>query len=104
VVGDKKFVLVGAGVAVVALGVVLYMLSKKGAAASAGEAIGGAAVDTASGVVTGVVGGIGDGFGLPSPSETITDAAACKVYMDANGYFKASEQCSAPAFFEALTM
>lgn len=100
-ISENKYLLIGAGVAAAAL---LYLIKKPGAAASAGQAIGAAAVDAAEGAAVGVVGGIGGLVGLPSPSETITDAEQCKLYLDANGYWAASAKCSAPAFIEATMM
>jgi hypothetical protein len=66
--------------------------------------VGGAVVDAAEGVVVGGVSQISEKIGLPTPSETITDPYQCKLYLDEHGYLKASAACSAPAFFEAITM
>lgn len=98
---DTKFIVAGAGVAALAL---LYLVKRPGAAAEAGEAIGGAVVDAAEGAIVGTVGGIGDIIGLPSPSETITDASQCLMHLNERGYWSASAHCSAPAFFEASMM
>lgn len=102
---DNKYLMIGLGVGLLAL---LYIVKKPGAAASAGVAVGTAAVDAVggavSGVTTGVVTGVSEAVGLPTPAETITDAQQCKLYLDANGYLAASAKCSAPAFFEAITL
>lgn len=50
--------LIGGGVVLVALAV--FWLTRKGAAESAGAAVGGAAVDLVTGVVGGVAGGVAD--------------------------------------------
>jgi hypothetical protein len=93
---EHKFILIGAGVALLA---VLYMVKKKGAAAGVGEAVGTAAVDMVGGVTTGVVTGISQAIGIPTPAETITDPTACQAYADANGTWSAIGKCGAPAFF-----
>lgn len=100
-IGENKYLLIGAGVMAALL---LYLIKKPGAAASAGQAVGEAAVDAVEGVATGVVGGIGGIVGLPSPSETITDAEQCRLYLNEHGYWAASAACSAPAFIEATVM
>lgn len=101
---DHKFLILGA----VAAGVGLFILVKaKGVAdliEPLAETAGEVAVQAVSGVATGVVTGISKGVGLPTPSETITDAQECKRYLDANGYWAASAHCSLPAFAQAITM
>lgn len=100
-ISENKYLLIGVGVAAAAL---LYLIKKPGAAFSAGQAVGAAAVDAAEGVAVGVVGGVGGIIGLPLPSETITDAEQCLIYLNENGYWAASAKCSAPAFIEATMM
>jgi hypothetical protein len=101
VIKPNNYMVIGVGIGALAL---LYLIKKPGAAESAGVAVGAAAVDMAGGIVKGVVTEVADEVGLPTPAETITDAAECKVYMDENGWLKASAKCAAPAFFEALAM
>lgn len=95
---DKiKLALIAAGVLVA-----VYLVKKPGAAADLGEEIGGAIVDAAGGVATGVIDGISTGIGIPTTSQTITDGAACKIYMNKYGVLEASMACSAPAFASAI--
>ena len=101
---DDEIMVLGLGaVAIVAVG---YISSKGVAsvASDAGQAAGQAVVAAANGVAVGAVTGVSEGLGIPTPSETITDPAQCKAYIDANGYWSGFAQCSAPAFAKALTM
>jgi hypothetical protein len=93
---EHKFMLIGAGVALLAM---LYLVKKKGAAAGAGVAVGTAAVDLVGGVTTGVVTGVSQAIGIPTPAETITDPTACQAYADENGTWSAIGKCGMPAFF-----
>lgn len=88
--GETKFMLIGMGVAAVAL---LILVKKKGAAADAGEALGGAAVDLAGGVVAGAAEGIGDVFGVPR-----TDMTECERAKAEGRTWDASFACPAGDF------
>jgi len=74
------------------------------AAASAGEAIGGAVIDLGGGAVTGVVGGVSSAVGLPTPSETTTEAAVARWIIDNFGYWEASKWCGVPALVKGAAM
>lgn len=104
---ENKYVLIGV------VGVGLYLLIKqqggvpnlvKNLAKNTAQAGTEAALGAVGGVATGVIDGISTTIGIPTIEETITDARECKMYLDANGYWSASAKCSAPAFFEAITM
>lgn len=100
ILSENKFLLVGIGIAAIAL---LYLVKRPGAAAQAGTAVGQAAVEAVGGVATGVLDGASQAVGIPTTSETITDVQECKRFMDANGVWAASFQCAAPAFIGAMT-
>jgi hypothetical protein len=87
---EQKFILIGAGVAALA---VLYLVMKDGAAAAAGEAVGGAVVDAAVGVTSGVALGVGDAIGLPRTNQT-----ECEKAMAEGRYWDASFVCPAGDF------
>lgn len=91
------------GGALAAAGIALYVW-RSGGVAGAAQSVGGAVVDAAGGFASGVVGGIGASVGLPTPSETTTDAQVARWIIDRAGYFEASKWSGAPALFEALTM
>jgi hypothetical protein len=104
---ENKYVLIGI------VGAGLYLLIKqqgglpnlaKNLAENTAQAATEAVLGMAGGVATGVVDGVSTTIGIPTTKETITDARECKMYLDANGYWSASAKCSAPAFFEAITM
>lgn len=113
---QPKYILIGAGVAAVAIMVIVAKKDALGgmlggvvesvadAGVGIGEAAGGFAVDVAGGVATGVLDGISVGIGIPTTKETITDAQECRIYMNEFGYWKALGKCSAGAFNEALFM
>ena len=92
------------GLIVAAVAAIVYLVKRPGAAADLGEDIGGAVVDLAGGIATGAIDGISEGVGIPTTKQTITDAAACKMFMDKNGVWEASFACGAPAFATALLM
>ncbi|WP_317205566.1 hypothetical protein [Janthinobacterium sp.] len=96
-----------AAAAAVVLGAVWYVKQKGGVVAIAedvGSTAGEAAVAVVGGAATGVLDGVSKAVGIPTTSETITDAAACKVYLDANGFWSASGKCSAMAFIQAQSL
>lgn len=96
---SPELVMVGAGAAVLLL--ILYNARQvAGAAADAVGAVAGG-VNT---VATGIVGGIGAAVGLPTPDQTISDPAVVRYILDTQGWFEASKQGTAMAFFEALGM
>lgn len=97
--GQQKFMLIGVAVAAVAL---LILVKKKGAAADAGSAIGGVVVDFAGGVATGVLDGVSVAIGIPTTSETITDVAQCRAFIDEYGAYAGTYGCSAPAYARAI--
>lgn len=78
----------------------LYLLTKlDGAAKAVGQGI-----KAADDVAAGAVGGIGKAVGLPTPSQTIDDAATVRRIWDEQGWFEASKQGTAAAFFKAAGM
>ncbi len=91
------------GVAIAAGAAALYVWRKGGVAAAA-EGLGELAVDAVGGVASGVVGGIGASVGLPTPSDTTTDAQVARWIIDNVGWFAASKWSGAPALFEAMGM
>lgn len=92
---EKEVMIAGGAVLALAF---LYWLTRKGNAFAVGSAIGGAAVDTASGVVSGVVVGGGELFGLPT-----TNKDKCKADCIAGNYFEASVSCPAPDYLRFIT-
>lgn len=62
------------------------------------------AVNAVGGVVSGAVGAVGSAVGLPTPSQTTTDAAVARWIIDNAGYWEASKWAGAPALFQAMTM
>lgn len=109
---ETKMVIAGAAV----VGAALLLVGKKvsdampslsdlpSAAGDAAATVAAGAVSAANGAVVGTVTGVSEAVGLPTPAETITDSAACKVYMDANGWWAASAKCSAPALIGAMQL
>jgi hypothetical protein len=101
---SEKDILIWGGLGVLAF--VIYKGGLPAALQSIFKTAGESAVSAAGGAVTGVVGGIGDQFGLPTPSQTTTDPAVARWIMDdpRGGYRLASMWASAVAFAEALAM
>lgn len=79
------------------LGLVGYWVWKKGGITNA---LGGAL----DGAVSNVVGSIGSTVGLPTPSETTTEAEVARWIIDNIGHFEASKWASAGAFLKAEMM
>jgi hypothetical protein len=100
--------LIVAGVAVVAVAAfALYAWRKGGAGAAAaglGQAAGAAVVNLAGGAASGAVGAVSATVGLPTPDETVTEAAQARYIIDRWGYLAASKWAGAPALFGALGM
>lgn len=96
--GDHKFLLIGAGVAALAL---LILVKKKGAAVDAGLALGSAAGDfiwgITDGTVSGVVYGVGDAIGVPRTNET-----ECEKAKREGRTWDASFACPATNFISYL--
>lgn len=88
--GEQKFLIIGVGVAALVL---LVLVKKKGAAADAGVALGGAAVDLAGGVVAGAAESIGDQIGVPR-----TDMTECERAKAEGRTLDASFACPAGDF------
>jgi hypothetical protein len=85
----------------------LYVWKRGGvaqAAQGAGEAIGGAVIDLGGGAVSGVVGGVSSAVGLPTPSDTTTDASVARWIIDNFGYWEASKWCGVPALVKGAAM
>lgn len=79
-------------VAVGVVGAALIYTATRGAK-GAGQAIGGAVVDLADGVVTGTVKGVGGVLGIPD-----TDATKCAAAKAAGNTWEASFYCPAGEF------
>lgn len=90
--GQQKFMLIGVGVAALAL---LILVKKKGAAADVGAALGGAVVDAAGGAVAGVAQGIGDQLGVPR-----IDADKCQECIANGDVYGQSLYCPAGTFID----
>lgn len=88
--GEQRFLVIGVGVAALAL---LIIVKKKGAAADAGAAVGSAVVDAAGGVVAGVAEGLGDQIGVPR-----TDMTECERAKAEGRKLDASFACPAGDF------
>lgn len=84
----NRYMVVGV---VVGLAAVLVLLKKN--PAGVGEAVGGAAVDLAGGVVAGAAQGVGDVLGIPRTNET-----ECEKAMREGRYWDASFACPAGTF------
>lgn len=91
---EQKFIIIGVGLAALAL---LVLVKKNGAAADAGAALGGAAVDLAGGVVAGTAEGIGDAVGIPR-----TDMTECEKAIAEGRTWDASFACPAGTFLKSL--
>ena len=98
-----------------ALGIAALYVWRKGSLNAAGQSLGTAAVEAASGVVQGIgqatgqvftqgVGAVGSSVGLPTPSETVDDARVVRWIIDNVGYFEGSKWGTAAAFWSALMM
>jgi hypothetical protein len=92
--GEQKFLLIGVGVAALAL---FVLVKKNGAAADAGQVLGGAAVDLAGGAVAGVALGVGDAVGVPR-----TDMTECEKAIAEGRKLDASFACPAGTFIKSL--
>lgn len=87
---------------IAAVAALVYLVKKKGAAKAAGAAAGGAIVDAAGGLATGILDGVSKAVGIPTTSETLTDASACRSYMDENGIWSSIGKCGLPAFMRSV--
>ena len=56
------------------------------------------------GVPGAVVGTVGAAAGLPTPSQTTTDARVARWIIDTQGYWAASKWCGVPALIEGATL
>jgi hypothetical protein len=92
---DHKFLLIGAGAALVA---VLILTKKKGAATDVGTALGTAAANLATGAAAGVVYGVGDAVGIPR-----TNMNECEKAIAEGRTWDASFACSAGTFIDYVT-
>jgi hypothetical protein len=92
--GEQKFMLIGAGVAALAL---LILVKKNGAAVDVGVAVGSGAVDLAGGVIAGAAESIGDVFGIPR-----TDETECEAAIREGRTWDASFACPAGTFLKSL--
>jgi len=94
-------VLAIAGLAAAGLvGLQIYRRGLAGAASDAGSAV----VNIVGGVTTGAVGTIGSAVGLPTPTQTATDAEVARWLIDNFGQFEASKWSGAPAYLRAQFM
>jgi hypothetical protein len=94
--------------AVVGAGLLAWYVYRKGglgkAAAAAGAAIGGAAVQAVGGAATGAMDAVSAAIGIPGPSDTITDPKVVRWVIDNYGYGAASQWAGAPALVRAWAM
>lgn len=88
----NRYVLVGAGVALLAV----LLLVKKNGIAGVAVGVGEAAADAVGGVVSGAAQGVGDWFGIPR-----TDETACEKAIREGRYWDASFDCPAGTFIGA---
>lgn len=95
-------VLLIAGAAGVGLAA-LYIV-RKGGVQQAAQAVGAGAVEAVGGAASGAVGAIGASVGLPTPSQTTTDAAVARWLIDNAGHMEASKWSGAVAYGRALFM
>lgn len=63
-----------------------------------------ALMSAAGSAVSGAVGAVGAAVGLPTPSDTTTDAKEARWLIDNRGQLVASQWASAPAYLEAQFM
>lgn len=96
-----EMLMAAAAVALVGAGLFIW---KKGGVGAAAAAVGAGAVNTAGAVVSGGVGAIGSAVGLPTPSQTTTDAKVARWIVDTYGYFEASKWAGAGALWQAMLM
>jgi hypothetical protein len=89
--------------AVGALALVGLWVWRKGPA-EAGAAVVGAAAQIADGAASAAVGGVGQVFGLPTPSQTVTEAEIGRYVIDQLGYWQASKWLSAAALARAWAL
>jgi len=89
---------------VAAVAALVYLVKKKGAATDLGVAVGGAIVDAAGGLATGVLDGVSVAVGIPTTSQTLTNADECKTFMDQYGVWDSVGKCSLPAFMRTVEM
>lgn len=92
---NAKYMLIGAGLAGLAL---FIIVKKKGAAVDVGAAVGEAAVDFVDGAVGGVAVGIGDVIGVPR-----TNMTECERAIAEGRTWDASFACPAGTFLKYLT-
>lgn len=90
--GEHKFLIIGAGVAALAL----LILVKKNGAANVGNDLGSAAVDLAGGVVVGAAESIGEVFGIPQ-----TNMTECEKAKAEGRWWDASFACPAGDFISS---
>lgn len=90
-----------AGLAVVGVGLYVW---KRGGIANAVAGAGSAIVGAADQAVAGGVGAVGAVVGLPTPSQTTTDAAVARWLIDSQGWFTASKWSSAGALISGMAM
>lgn len=90
---DAKLLIAAGAVALAAL----YWITRPGQAASAGQAVGGAAVDLISGTASGVVTGAGALVGIPQ-----TNLTQCEQDLAAGNTWAASFNCPAGTFIKGL--
>lgn len=101
-------------VLLLAAGGLAWWVSRRGVQ-GVGADIGAAVVDAAAGIVSGAasaagevasgaVGAVGATVGLPTPSQTTTDARVARWIADNHGWFTASLWSGAPALFAAYDL
>jgi hypothetical protein len=88
----NRYVLVGAGVALLAV----LLLVKKNGIAGVAAGVGEAAADAVGGAVSGAAQGVGDWFGIPR-----TDETECEKAIREGRYWDASFSCPAGTFIGA---
>lgn len=97
--------LVAAGLAVALVAFYIWQRgSVAAAAAGAGQAAGRAVVGAAGGLVVGGVSAASEVVGLPTPSDTMTDPAHVRFFIDRAGYWTASQWAGVPALVAAARM
>ncbi len=101
---NEKTLMLGGGAALAVLVLGALWIKSRGGVEGAAQAVGEAAVDAAAGVATGAVSGASKVVGLPTPSETVTDARQARWIIDNVGTLQASKWASAPALLRAIAL
>jgi len=101
---NERTLMLGGGAALVVLVLGALWIRSRGGVSGAAQAVGEAAVDAAAGVASGAVSGASRVVGLPTPSETVTDARQARWLIDNAGTMQATKWASAGALMGAVTL